>query len=545
MNASRYFHTVRYLRPIQVAGRIWFKVHKPAPDLSAAPPLRAPRGRWRSPACHPARQLGARRFRFLNREGELRAPHDWNDPTVPKLWLYNLHYFDDLNATQHEARHEWHDKLIESWIDDNAPATGTGWEPYPLSLRVVNWIKWGLAGSTLTPRALHSLSVQARYLSQRLEWHLLGNHLLANAKALIFAGAFFTGAEAQTWLDKGLTIWSDQLREQVLPDGGHFERSPMYHAIILEDVLDVINLLDTLEIGGERRVQDEARPCAGAMLAWLRAMTHPDGEIALLNDSAFGIAASPDELERYARSLGVQPGGLARESGVVHLRATGYISVVGPSAAAYLDVGPIGPDYLPGHAHADTLSFELSIDGRRTIVDSGTSTYEKDAERERQRSSSAHNTVEIDGENSSDVWGGFRVGRRAYPLDLQVTASEGSVEVSCAHDGYERLAGSPVHRREWRFGDDRLTITDRIDGRFRTAVARFHVHPDCELTLSDHSRGTIRLTSARKIHWSVENGRARIANTSYHPEFGTSLQNSCLQVDFSNAEARTIFDWRT
>ena len=61
-----------------------------------------------------------------------------------------------------------------------------------------------------------------------------------------FGGACFNGSEANGWLHKGLDILAEQLAEQILSDGGHFERSPMYHAIILEDMLDVLNLAKAL-----------------------------------------------------------------------------------------------------------------------------------------------------------------------------------------------------------------------------------------------------------------------------------------------------------
>src|SRR5205085_8722772 len=135
--------------------------------------------------------------------------------------------------------------LQQCWIDENPPAVGVGWEPYPTSLRIVNWIKWALAGNRMNDKAIASLAVQVRFLSQNLEQHLLGNHLLANAKALVFAGLFFEGDEAVSWLRTGLRLLAREIPEQVLPDGGHFERSPMYHSAILEDMLDLCNVTQT------------------------------------------------------------------------------------------------------------------------------------------------------------------------------------------------------------------------------------------------------------------------------------------------------------
>src|SRR5205823_2685066 len=179
-------------------------------------------------------------FRFLNVERSLSDAADWNDPSADRLWLYNLHYFDDLNAAGRGRRRAWHERLIARWITENPPGFGAGWEPYPLSLRIVNWIKWEWSGFSLSDAAVHSLAVQARYLRGRLEYHLLGNHLLANAKALVFAGLFFEGDESRKWLDLGLGILESELTEQILADGGHFERSPMYHSIVFGDVLDLL-----------------------------------------------------------------------------------------------------------------------------------------------------------------------------------------------------------------------------------------------------------------------------------------------------------------
>lgn len=156
---------------------------------------------------------------------------------------------------------------------------GNGWEAYPLSLRIANWVKWALCGGELSERAVESLVLQARYLARSVEYHLLGNHLFANAKALVFAGAFFAGREAEGWLRRGLAILEREVGEQVLADGGHFERSPMYHALILEDVLDLLNLAGAFpEAFGEERRLHWSRT-AGRMLGWLERMTHPDGRI--------------------------------------------------------------------------------------------------------------------------------------------------------------------------------------------------------------------------------------------------------------------------
>src|SRR5690606_17828680 len=142
-------------------------------------------------------------------------------------------------------------------------------------------------------------------------------------------------------------------------------------------------------------------------------------------------------------------------TGVHHLSASGYVRVTQGNLVAILDLAALGPDYIPGHAHADTLSFERSLGTERIIVNSGTSTYEPGLLRESQRATSAHSTVEIAGESSSDVWGSFRVGRRARVHGVRIDQTGQSYVITGSHDGYSRLPGRPIHTRTWIFSNDR------------------------------------------------------------------------------------------
>lgn len=138
-------------------------------------------------------------FSFLNETYDLDTI-GWDHPNVSKLWRYNLHYFYDLQSDKWQSRNAMHKVLIQAWITDNPLGQGTGWEPYPLSLRVINWIKWAISQEqlphTFNSILVDSLAQQARWLLQNLEWHLLGNHLFSNAKALIFLGLFFPRARS-------------------------------------------------------------------------------------------------------------------------------------------------------------------------------------------------------------------------------------------------------------------------------------------------------------------------------------------------------------
>jgi uncharacterized heparinase superfamily protein len=539
MHAQRLWHTVRWLRPVQVYGRLRFRIYRPRPVLSPPPAPRAAEGRWSG--CRRAPSMtGPQRFRFLDAERELAGPTDWNRADWPELWLYNLHYFDDLAADDAASRAAWHRDLIRRWMADNAPGHGRGWDPYPTSLRIVNWVKWALAGNGLSPEAIHSLAVQVRWLSRRLEIHLLGNHLWANAKALIFAGTFLQGPEADAWRQRGIRLLRRELDEQILSDGGHFERSPMYHAIVVEDLLDLVQLSCRYPDTFEAADLEAWRRAAGRMLRWLAVMSHPDGDIAFFNDAALGVAPSLLALRRYASSLGVGAtiDGLAA---VEALPASGYVRLQAGPAVLIADAGEIGPDYQPGHAHADTLSFELSLHGRRVFVNGGTSTYAAGAERLRQRGTAAHNTVVVDGEDSSEVWSSFRVARRARPLEVRCGSDRDSLWLEAAHDGYRRLVGDVVHYRRWSLRPDRLVVSDRLTGRFRTATANWLLAPPVSAGCQDQ---TVILCLAEGLcRLSVEGASPSLQPASWHPALGQARPTQRIQFDFRGSSLTTTMSW--
>ena len=542
---DQYWHTLRHLRAVQFYGRLWFRLARPTPDLSPAPLKRPRTGEWKEPAGRTPSLNAPGEFLFLGEQGSL-AGLGWAGAQKAKLWRYNQHYFDDLNAENFRERAAWHQVLIEHWLGQNPPGRGTGWEPYPTSLRIVNWIKWALADNRLPAQGENSLAIQTRWLSRRLEIHLLGNHLLANAKALSFAGLYFQGSEADGWLRTGEALLDRELAEQVLPDGGHFERSPMYHLIILEDLLDLVNLYRCFG----RAVPDSWLKHVERMLGWSRVMRHPDGEIAFFNDAAFGIAPPPIKIDAYAARLGWLA---TRDEGrlpLTFLNASGYGQMVVGLATVFVDMAPLGPDYLPGHGHADTLSFELSLGGERLIVNGGTSIYGRSPERQRQRSTAAHSTVVVDGMDSSEVWSGFRVARRARITEAEMRPDGTSIQAVGAHDGYHRLPGRPTHRRTWLLNAGLLHIADEIlgEGTHRVEIM-FPLAPG--FVPRQRADGGIDIQRGQAIVARVSfapaaGGESLIEPTSWHPRFGESVATWRIRRQANGRlpiKHNTIIEW--
>ena len=540
-----YWHTIRYLKFVQIYGRAWFFLFRPKPDLSPAPKTRSAQGTWDIRVSRRQSLFGPTSFRFLNKDGCIKNL-GWDNPDVAGLWRYNAHYFDDLNAIDAAERSIWHTELLSEWVDKNLPGAGIGWDPYPTSLRIVNWVKWVLSGNVLPDKCLSSLATQTRWLATKLERHLLGNHYFANAKALVFAGLMFQGPEAEGWLKNGLKIIKSQLPEQVLPDGGNFELSPMYHSIFLEDLLDLINIGRLFPNNISSAHLTEWTEISRLMLDWLNQMSHPDGQIALFNDAAINIAASPLALNTYARELNVLPIERPRRYerlSILHLDTSGYARVTGPSFVAILDLAKIGPDYLPSHAMADTLSFELSLFGQRVIVNGGTSQYGKGSERLAERQTGSHSTVLIDNESSSEVWSGFRVARRAYPFDLEIDVAPDRIAVACSHDGYHRLPNCVTHRRLWSFVGNELEITDRIRGHVTSAIATYIFHPTVTVMRIDDASFRIELSSLRRARITIVCGTATLTTARHSSEFGKTESTQCLKISALDNTVTLRISW--
>lgn len=542
MDVGRFLRTVRWLKPVQVWGRVARLAETSRPDLRP-PPVRRPQSQtWTVPVRRPPSLLGSGQITLLNETADIAGDAAWDHTGHSSaLWLYNLHYFDDLTSDAALKTPAPRLTLLDRWLTENPPGRRPGWDPYPTSLRIVNWIKAALGGFPMPADAVSSLAVQARWLAGRVERHLLGNHLLANAKALVFAGAWFEGHEADGWRRLGLSIYETELAEQILPDGGHFERSPMYHALILEDLLDTLNLARAFGFEREPAVQQMLARLP-AMRSWLDAMSHPDGQIGFFNDAAFDIAPEPAALAAYAERLGLA----SREpptAQLLNLPSSGYFRLSTGDAVALVDAAPVGPDYLPGHAHADTLSFELSLGSQRVVVNGGVSVYGVGPDRQYERSTTAHSTVEIDGENSSEVWAGFRVGRRARVTETSASAEGDRLLVRAAHDGYRWRPGRPIHRRTWSMSAGDLIIRDEIIGSARQAIARFHFAPGVTAEIgADGCSGDLVLPGGRRMAWRTS-APAQIAPDEWRPRFGVRIPSSQLIVQLEGRSLETSFTW--
>ncbi len=458
---------------------------------------------------------------------------------MSKLWRYNLHYFDYLNDQSRSL--ELRKQLVADWVAHCNPGMEDAWEPYTVSLRIVNWIKFFLAPNvTIQQEWVESLYQQTLWLERNIEYHILANHYLKNGVAIFFSGMYFEGEDADRWIKKGMKILNEELEEQFLQDGGHYERSPMYHSICIMDYLDVLNLMTSSR---DVIVFDEIgrfKTRAIQALNFLSTMCLPDGEIPLFNDSAFGITPNPKRIYEYAgQVIGYTRPDMRNELSVTQYPQSGYYILRKGLDMMVIDCGEIGPRHQPGHAHCDTLSYELAVNGRRMIVDSGVYDYEHSQQRAYARSTRAHNTVTIDDEEQSEIWSVFRVARRARPMcGWAQENSEDRAVFEGAHDGYKRLPGALIHRRRIEYdGSSHWLVVDDIEGAGRHhAKSYIHLHPDFTAVIEERR---VSIRDAGGHEWAslemLNEGEVRVEESWYYPEFGRETKNKAIVYTCSGA----------
>ena len=468
---KRLYHTLKHLKFTQVYHQIKYRLVKPKRVTTSWEGSFAQVNLVAFPEKQTSLSLSndVWSFCFLNLEKSFSEESiDWSFADYGMLWTYNLNYFDWLH--QPGISKEQGLKTLGKFYATSAEKNPIILHPYPTSLRIINVAKFISKWDINKGWLYNELVSDLKFLSGRLENHLLANHLLENAFAL-YIGGLITDQKEITQQGKKLLI--RELKEQVLDDGMHYERSPMYHLIILERLLDTHNFA--------KAVGDDLVPVLKSYVVKMTglAMHWKDlNRIPMMQDSAYDIALSVSDILEYSKRLLEQD----YPSKSNDLMDSGYRRLDSENFILFANVGSISPSYQPGHAHADELNFELFYKGAPLIVDTGVSTYEKNDRRLLERSTSSHNCV-VSGSNSSDVWSGFRVGKRA---NVKI-ALDDHQKLKAEHDGF----GTITLRTFDSTVTGEMTITDELkyhsNSKGYYSKGYLHFHPDVHLEQIDET----------------------------------------------------------
>lgn len=547
--AGRYIRTLRHLRFSQLRGQVITRLKKqwrdPAKILAGQP------ASWKLSLhsmeldlCPPvpaqdAEALSSGTFCFINQTANLGFPVDWSAKGMPRLWSYNLHYFDwlwsflDEGSKTEDERWESAKRLTHDWMINHPPSkTAEGWEPYPVSLRLINWsLLFGVLHRDLVEQddvfaqqLLQAISRHVKWLELNLETHIQANHLLENLTALTCVASVFQGDARDGLLEKILPRLQREIHEQIFDDGMHYEGSPMYH-------LRVLWLVEMLGAVGNSEVQVLVSGVGEKMKRALGCLRHPDEEISQFNDAAIGI---------YQDNWRTKP-----ESGSWALLEAGYYGYRNDEGDYLaIDAGPVGPDYQPAHAHADFFSFELSLAGHRVVTDTGVGTYEIGSQRLYARSTAAHSTVEVDGENSVEVWSGFRVGRRTKPRVLRWEPREGGCFLEAEHCGYNHLPSRAIHRRTFEWQTAQIEIRDQITISESVNIAsRIHLAPEVEIDLVNNKA----FCRTSELNFTIEIdgvGKIKLLESDSFKYFGQCQRRKILVIETLATPPLLAWVWR-
>ena len=520
---SNYWHTVKHLKPEQIIYRVTGKLGmdcslgaKASTDTPGGPIALLPRLDF-DPVFldrFPAEELMLNRVSLLHESEDFDWSSPWKFDNRTPLWNYNLHYFEYLfpliHAWQKTKEPCYLDKIREmigSWISANPRGVSPGWDAYPTSLRLVCWLScYGYLEADLDDafkqRMIASMAEQYDHLAVHLEKHLLGNHYFENLKTLVICAIFFRD-ERMLWA--ALKELKKQCAEQILPDGMHFELSPMYHKIILEDLLRTAAAL-RLADRQDKELEQYLQPMADVAYSLEEGLER----IPLFNDCGNNITKALDALLVTAgEKFGIKPQYKSQlpDSGYYIFKA-GHLKLI-------VDAGQPGPDYLPGHAHCDAMSFELFHKGQPILVNCGTYAYQCQ-ERNFFRSTGAHNTVSCNGTEQSQCWGNFRMAKRASVKVLSADPNEIRMELV----DYSKN----TVRRTLRLDADGLTVIDMADGK--------------KLTSWLHRAETASATGEPEFDSDV---RAELVRQSYCADFGKKQEAETFVL---SAENRIRYRWR-
>ena len=485
----------------------WARAHSHHPGWRMVHPVETPDGELAPPPAPP--NLHFVSFRFLNQERHLSWPIHWNDLQWPRLWQFHLHYFDWASEWLKEAlkTRDWPEQsaalqqLLDSWIASNPPGQGDGWHSYTLSLRTRNWIAlFRGCPSLATPERLQSLWMQLCWLQAHPEHCHGGNHWLENLTALAIGGLQFVGPKASRMHRRAMRLLQVELRQQVLSDGGHEERSASYHLLMLDRLAELAQALQTTT----RDQPSWLMQAIAAMAHWAALVRLETGEAPRFNDSPADSAPPLDAVLAFATAVLPQLSPSVEhplaQAVVTDLPDTGWTLLrPGHGWELMFKCGVPCPNHLPPHVHSDQLSFELCRHGRWLLSEAGTSIYGNGPERAYERSGAAHNVLQLGLESTPgairwiepvDVWGGFRAGRKAQPRNRTCgQIAQGSCFAAGSHNGFDHIGAS--HHRRVTLSDPQhsrinIEVLDKVTTRVPLHVRQWwHLGPKTNLELLD------------------------------------------------------------
>ncbi len=432
----------------------------------------------------------------------LPASDEWAVMLLNFSWLRHLRAADSA-ITRANAR-----SLIDDWINVQGGWHSLGWRLDILSRRLICWLSQAPfvlqdADARFYRRFIRSLSRQVRYLRSSLKETRAGLPRLQALIALNYAALCMQGQSGS--LRGDARHLADELRDQILPDGGHISRNP---GALIELLID---LLPLRQLFSARQLQPPAAliNAIDRMMPMLRFFRHADGNFAQFN----GMGPTPVDL--LATVLAYDD---ARGTPVANAPHSGYQRIEAGQTALLMDTGKPPPLAVSQEAHAGCLSFELSWRQQRIVINCGLPAVNKENWRQVARATPAHSTVTFNDASSSRFFermrrllGGIPIVSGPRAIDLVRDDQAEGATLRASHDGYARDFGI-IHTRLVRLSADGRALDG--EDSFRPAgghefpakanddyAIRFHLHPAVKANRRSDGRGVMLLLPDKEL-WS-------------------------------------------
>ena len=453
-----YIHTIRHLKGEQIIGQIYHRFRSKFlnqkklwdPGEAFNPEAISLFAFQRDCVLNQDHNL----FTFLNQTSSFQERINWNDLSHGKLWNYHLQYAYFL----HDAKADLLKK--KTWLLDISQNIIDGivkLEPFPVSIRLIQTLSFLNALKKMDETILRAVRMQSVWLKDNLEIHIGANHLLVNRISLALCSI------CCNWKDQEhfQIALSKELNKQILSDGAHYERSPMYQL----DILELLLTLYSACLAKQNRWSETYKNYICKMAAWMQAMSNEGDVIPPFQDSTGDLRTKWISIKEAIQSWNIP-------IQQIILNSSGYRKWTQDNECFWINAGNISPTHQPGHAHADMMHFIWYSRNLPVIQDRSISTYEESPIRLKEKSTHAHNTVSVCGKEQSEMWSSFRVGRRAKLriLEEQENYLKGWVTSPLFH--------TCNHERSFQMLPGKMMILDHVSSCSEDCLHKAYFHLD-------------------------------------------------------------------
>ncbi len=462
--------------------------------------------------------------------------HAARDASPALARLHGFEWLRDLRALGGDEARRQARELVGYWITENDRWSEPAWRPDVTGTRLVAWLGnhdffAASADDDFRRRVLASLCRQARHLARTIRQSPPGSPTLAAAHGLVVAGLALTDGDKTAGL--GLQVLTEALEEQLLDDGGHCERSPAVQLTVLRRLIEVRAALRAASRPTPQAIQD----VIARMAAMLRLLRHGDGGLAIFNDSQSEEGWAVDLALTHAETKTRPP---------IRTGSSGFERLAAGRTLVIADVGAPPPAGFDRHAHAGTLSFEMSVGKERLIVNCG-APGQSEAWRGMQRATAAHSTLCVEDTHSSEILPDGSLGHRPSEVRAKRREVDGAFWLEASHDGYRDMFGLVHHRELWLNADGTdLRGCDRLEGSGsgRPFAIRFHLHPKVKANpVQDGSGLLLRLPGGGGWRFRASASHLSLTESIYLGDRGAQKRTRQIVLEGVTGAEGALLKW--